>query len=297
MRARLIAVGKFVLFLAVFVFSGPLLNPVLTRIHFPDRALTWPSLLLNDLLDFVLAAGIAYVLAKIFRERFSAYGLPLTRDAAKLLLKGAIWGFIPSVLIVVPIYLAGACSFHGLAEHGRAFVFYAAMWALAILALGFAEEFLFRGYALKTLADAIYFWPAAIVLSSLFGLMHLLLKPQEDWIDPISVSLYGIFWCLTLRRTGSLWFAVGFHAASDYTDMVLFAEPNTANNGQPVTGHLLNVQFHGPGWLTGGPRGTEASLLVFIILGGLFYLFNRRYPARRPEDQTVARPQSKSLVG
>jgi hypothetical protein len=154
-----------------------------------------------------------------------------------------------------------------------------------MLALGFAEEFLFRGYALKTLADAIHFWPAAIVLSSLFGLMHLFFKPQEDWIDPVSVSLYGIFWCLTLRRTGSLWFAVGFHAASDYTDMVVFAEPNTGNNGQAVPGHLLNVQFHGPAWLTGGPRGTEASLLVFVVLAGLFYFFNQAYPAQPIEGQ------------
>jgi hypothetical protein len=285
MRARLVAFGKFVLFVAAFGFSGPLLNPILTRTHFPDRALTWSSLLLNDLLDFLLAAAIAGVLARIFHERFSSYGLPFTNDSGKLLLKGAIWGFVPSVLIVIPIYLAGACSFHGLAVRGSAFLFYAATWALAMLALGFAEEFLFRGYALKTLADAIHFWPAAIVLSSLFGLMHLFFKPQEDWIDPVSVSLYGIFWCLTLRRTGSLWFAVGFHAASDYTDMVVFAEPNTGNNGQAVPGHLLNVQFHGPAWLTGGPRGTEASLLVFVVLAGLFYFFNQAYPAQPIEGQ------------
>jgi len=77
------------------------------------------------------------------------------------------------------------------------------------------------------------------------------------------VALYGVFWCLTLRRTGSLWFAVGFHAASDYADMIVFAEPNSGNDGKPLVGHLLDIRFHGPDWLTGGPRGTEASLLVF----------------------------------
>jgi|SRR5580704_8830464 hypothetical protein len=76
-----------------------------------------------------------------------------------------------------------------------------------------------------------------------------LLKPHEDWIDPISVALYGVFWCLTLRRTGSLWFAVGFHAASDYADMVVFAEPNSGNDGKPIPGHLLDLRFHGPGSL------------------------------------------------
>ena len=192
---------------------------------------------------------------------------------------GAVWGFVPSVLILIPIYLAGGCTFYGLALHGREVVLHAVAWAIAMLALGFAEEFLFRGYALKTLAEGIGFWPAAILLSSVFGLVHLIFKPHEDWIDPVSVSLYGLFWCLTLRRTGSLWFAVGFHAASDYADMIVFAEPNSGNDGKPVPGHLLDLRFHGPDWLTGGPRGTEASLLVFVVLAGLFYFFNRAYPA------------------
>jgi hypothetical protein len=59
--------------------------------------------------------------------------------------------------------------------------------------------------------------------------VHLIFKPHEDWIDPISVALYGLFWCLKLRRTGNLWFAVGFHAASYYADMIVFAEPNSGN--------------------------------------------------------------------
>jgi membrane protease YdiL (CAAX protease family) len=219
-------------------------------------------------------------MSRIERERFSSYGLPLSRDAGKLLGMGVVWGFIPSALILVPIYLMGGCEFHGLALAPRPLVFYALVWAVAMLALGFGEEFLFRGYALKTLVEGIGFWPAAVVLSSIFGLVHLIFKPQENWVDPVSVALYGIFWCLTLRRTGSLWFAVGFHAASDYADMIVFAEPNTGNDGRPIPGHLLDVRFHGPDWLTGGPRGTEASLFVFVVLAGLFFLFDRMYPSR-----------------
>ncbi|MBZ5532262.1 MAG: CPBP family intramembrane metalloprotease [Acidobacteriia bacterium] len=242
-------------------------------------------MLLNYLLDFVYLAVIAWLMSRIQRERFSSYGLPLVPNAARLLGKGMVWGFIPSALILVPIYLAGGCTFHGLALHGRELASYAVAWGFAMLALGFGEEFLFRGYALKTLAEGIGFWPAAIALSSVFGLVHLILKPHENWTDTVSVAFYGIFWCLTLRRTGSLWFAVGFHAASDYADMIVFAEPNSGNDGQPITGHLLDIQFHGPDWLTGGPRGTEASLLVFVVLAGLFYFFNKAYPARNLESQ------------
>jgi uncharacterized protein len=270
---------RFAMFLALYLAGAPLIDRLLALVHFPDRNFTWSSLLLNYLVDFVYLSALVWTMSRIERRGFGSYGLPLTGNAAMLFSKGMLWGFIPSVIILVPIYLLGGCSIHGLAEHGSALIFYAAAWALAMLALGFAEEFLFRGYALKTLAEAVGFWPAAFFLSFIFGLVHFLFKPNEGWIDPLSVGLYGVFWCLTLHRTGSLWFAVGFHAVSDYTDMIVFAEPNTGNAGKAIPGHLLNVQFHGPDWMTGGPRGTEASLFVFVVLAGLFWLFDRYYPA------------------
>lgn len=289
---RLRALGRFGLFVVLYMLAGKGLDRVLPLIHFPDRAFSWNVLLANELLDFALVMFLAWIMALVFRERFSSYGLPLDANSMRLLGKGVIWGFVPSALILIPLFAAGACSFHGFALSGRELIFYSLAWAVAMLALGLAEEFMFRGYSLKTLGEAIGFWPAAILLSSLFGIIHFLFKPQEDWIDPVSVSLYGVFWCLTLRRTGSLWFAVGFHAASDYADMIAFAEPNTGNHGQPIPGHLLDIRYHGPDWLTGGPRGTEASLLVFVVLAGLFYFFNRAYPAKEPDAQSEKYPRA-----
>ena len=286
---RLLGIAKFALFVFFFWLIGQGLNYVLPLIHFPERSFTWHGILANDILDFALVLFIAWILSLAFREPLSASGLPLVPDAGRLLLKGAIWGFIPSALILIPIFAAGACSFHGLALPPGQAILYAVGWAAAMLFVGFSEEFMFRGYTLKVLAESVGFWPAAIFLSSIFGLVHYLFKPQEDWIDPTSIALYGMFWALTLRRTGSLWFAVGFHAASDYADMIVFAEPNTGNEGKPLPGHLLDVRFHGPNWLTGGPRGTEASLLVFVVLAGLFYFFNRAYPAKPAE---LARSQT-----
>ena len=286
---RLFGFGRFALFVILFLTLGEALNRVLPLIHFPDLSFTWQSILANKLLDFALVLFIAWILSLVFRERFSTYGLPLVPDAGRLLVKGALWGFIPSALILVPIFAAGGCSLHGFALPLRELIFYAVVWAIAMLAIGFAEEFMFRGYSLKALSEAISFWPAALFLSSIFGLLHFFFKPQEDWIDPLSIALYGIFWSLTLKRTGSLWFAVGFHAASDYADMIVFAEPNTGNHGQPIPGHLLDIRYHGPDWLTGGPRGTEASLLVFVVLAGLFYFFNRKYPSPQRQSRAAAK--------
>jgi len=251
--------------------------------------MTAGSLSLNEVLDFCLIAFFSWIVARLGREGVAEYGLAVRPGWGRLFLSGVVWGAIPSVVILIPMGLAGACRFRGFALHGTDFVRSAALWALAFLLVGLAEEFTFRGCAQVVLGEAIGFWPAAVILSCMFGLVHLLFKENEGWIDPITVALYGFFWCFTLKRTGSLWFAAGFHAASDYVDMVVFAEPNTGAGGNSVPGHLLNVTFTGPVWLTGGPRGTEASLLVFPILAGLFWLFHKRFPVRAVVDRREAR--------
>jgi membrane protease YdiL (CAAX protease family) len=234
-----------------------------------------------------VAVFVAWVLSRIEHRNFEEYGLTRRGAFGGYFWQGVLWGFVPSVVIVLMIWAAGGATFHGWALSGRALLIPAASWAVAMLLLAFAEEFLYRGYSQYTLATGMGFWPAAVLLSVVFGAIHYFLKPMESWRDGVSVGLYLLFWCLTVRRTGSLWFAIGFHAISDYTDMVIFAEPNTGNNGQLLPGHLFNVSYHGPDWLTGGPCGTEASAFVFLILAGLFLLFHRRYPSRSSEEVRI----------
>ncbi len=225
------------------------------------------------------AAGIvaAAVLARFEKRSLADYGLATPR-AMPLFLEGVAWGLAGSVVLLAVIVALGGAEVHGLALHGGALVRSALLWGLAMLLLGLSEEFLFRGYPLVTLARGMRFWPAAALLSAVFGAVHYFLKPMETWVDGVSVGLYGLFWCFTFRRTGSLWFAIGFHAMSDYADMVLLAQPNTGNKRLPLPGHLLDITYPGPAWMTGGPCGTEASMLVFFVLAALFLLFDRRFP-------------------
>ena len=48
------------------------------------------------------------------------------------------------------------------------------------LLVGLFEEFLLRGYTQFTLARGIGFWPAAVVMSCAFGLIHLR-NEGEQW--------------------------------------------------------------------------------------------------------------------
>jgi membrane protease YdiL (CAAX protease family) len=94
--------------------------------------------------------------------------------------------------------------------------------------VGIFEEFLLRGYALHTLSRGWGFWPAAVALSVLFGAIHVR-NPGETWLGLLAVVAIGLFFCLTLYRTGSLWFAIGFHAFWDWGQTFLIqcriAEP------------------------------------------------------------------------
>jgi membrane protease YdiL (CAAX protease family) len=185
-------------------------------------------------------------------------------------------------VMIVLIRMMGGFSFGELALEGRLLWGYAALWGLVFLCVGFFEEFAFRGYTQFTLATGIGFWPAATMLSAVFGATHLA-NSGEDKVGALSVFVIGMFFCLTLRRTGNLWFAVGLHAAFDWGETFLFSVPNS---GIVVSGHLLNSSFHGPVWLTGGTVGPEGSVVAFIVVGIAAVVFVRVYPPRE-EDSHV----------
>jgi len=142
------------------------------------------------------------------------------------------------------------------------------------LLVGLYEEFLLRGYSQFTLARGIGFWPAAVVLSCTFGLVHLS-NGGEQWMGLLSAALIGFFFCLTLRRTGNLWFAVGFHAAWDWGQSFFYSVPDS---GTLAPGHLMSSTLHGPQWLSGGSVGPEGSVLCFVLMAVVWIAFDRAYP-------------------
>jgi membrane protease YdiL (CAAX protease family) len=170
----------------------------------------------------------------------------------------------------------GGISFAGLALHGPAVWGYALLWGGSFIVVGLFEEFLFRGYAQFTLATGIGFWPSAIALSAGFGAIHLQ-NNGESRVGALSVFVIGMFFCLTLRRTGNLWFAVGLHAAFDWGETFLFSVPDS---GLVAPGHLLNTSLQGPVWLTGGSVGPEGSVMAFGVVALAAVAFALVYPGR-----------------
>ena len=147
-----------------------------------------------------------------------------------------------------------------------------------MLFVGLNEEYMFRGYPLQALTRGMGFWPAAILLSLLFGAAHLT-KDYENAIDITNIILLGLLLCVTLQRTGSLWLAVGFHFSFDFMQFFVIG---TRNGGAQPVGHLVNATFPGPAWANGGPLGTEASYFMLPAIALLFAYILVRYPKPAP---------------
>jgi hypothetical protein len=148
--------------------------------------------------------------------------------------------------------------------------------------VGLFEEFLLRGYTQFTLARGMGFWPAAIALSCAFGLIHLR-NGGEQWPGLLAAAFIGLFFCLTLRRTGTLWFAVGFHAGWDWGESFLYSVPDS---GMLSPGHLLSSSLRGPAWLSGGSVGPEGSILCFGVIAATWILFDRTHQHRTRQNKS-----------
>jgi hypothetical protein len=275
---------RFLLFSLIFLVLQSVFSEIVDFVVERSRLAipAWPNakvLLVQDVIALLAVLAATLTMARLERRRLRDYGIPGRNGFSRPFWGGAIFGFVAVSLLIALIGMAGGYSLKHLNLHGSALLVAAFWWVLASLAIGFTEEIVFRAYPQFTLASGMGFWPAAALISIAFGALHYFTKPQERWTDWASVALIALFACFTLRRTGDLRFAIGFHAAFDWAAIYFYSGPN---GGSVAADRLLNASFHGSDFVTGGPLGPEASLLVFPVIALLFLSFHIVY--RRASD-------------
>jgi membrane protease YdiL (CAAX protease family) len=267
---------RFLLYLVCFGLIGFVLRSLtqfgLHHLHRKPASI-WLGLV-GEAEAMTVALVAAFIMARLEKRTFGEYGLPKHCAFGRPFWIGAVWGMAGITTLLFLIHASGGFSFGQIVLHGARILKFAAFWGAVFLAVALFEEFFFRGYTQFTLTQGIGFWPAALLLSTAFGAVHLGNK-GEALLGALAAGLIGLFFCLTLRRTGNLWFAVGFHASWDWGESYLFSVPDS---GQISPGHLLSSSFHGSRWLTGGSVGPEGSVLVFVVVGLLWIAFARLYP-------------------
>lgn len=274
-RSRLNAVGEAVSYL-VLAFAGALLVSAVAK------GLLGASLLqlaqggaaTGTVRAVLLLLGLVIVptalVLRIFKEpfRFSAWA---SGSAMKLTAWGLATGFVLLAVVAGLMWLLGAVTFGIATPTLSAAISGFLMSAILWLAQAAGEEGLHRGYAFVQVCRAISFWPTAILSSAWFMYGHIG-NEGETVLGIIAAGLLGLALSYSLLKTGSLWFALGFHASWNFTQSFVFGFHNSG--GKPPT-TLLSATPDGSPLLTGGTTGPEGSLLILPVLIVLFAIIQR----------------------
>jgi uncharacterized protein len=295
---------RILIFLAVLAGILVVLSLIVVALTHGQRAsfrlsrLTPSALSLSEGVTFLVVALAALIMARIEGRRWGQYGLPVLSAFKKDFWIGTIVGFAAISGSLLAIFSLHGFHITGLNIHGSTIPLATASWCLTFVIVGLSEEFTFRGYPLYTLTTGMRFWPSAVAMSLLFAAAHTS-NPGESKTGVASVFLFGMLFCLFLRRRGTLWWGVGFHAGWDWGQTFFYGVPDS---GLKPYHNLFDSAFSGPAWLTGGTVGPEASIFTPIVLLIVAIIFARVYrdhlysvhlhPPVLPPQTSPAQPQT-----
>jgi membrane protease YdiL (CAAX protease family) len=230
---------------------------------------------------FLCVLVATWLMARIERRPVLVYGF-LPSRAVRNFAAGLAWGVGLLSLLVLSLRAAGLLVFDARLLSGGGILRNGIIWLAGFLLVGLFEESLSRGYLQFTLARGLSgtyrllfgaehanragFWIAALILSFAFGFGHWA-NPGESPLGLLSAGVAGLLFCFSLWRTGSLWWAIGFHASWDWAQSFLYGVPDS---GLMAQGHLYAAHPVGKPYLSGGLTGPEGSLLLLpVILAGV----------------------------
>ncbi|HYJ45179.1 MAG TPA: CPBP family intramembrane glutamic endopeptidase, partial [Pyrinomonadaceae bacterium] len=128
-----------------------------------------------------------------------------------------------------------------------------------------AEEAIFRGYPLQTMARSGLAWVAIIITSVIFSSGHLDNPNVVPGFTFINTAIAGVWLALAYLKTRNLWFPLGIHWAWNWTMAAVL--------GLPVSGitritpdPLMRASDLGPAWITGGTYGIEGGAACTLAL-------------------------------
>jgi membrane protease YdiL (CAAX protease family) len=269
------------IFIAFFAAIAFCVNVIGHKLHAPALK---PGLEISPLfglliegLNFLVVVVITWIMSRIERRPVSVYGFGDKRKLAHFF-AGLAWGVSCLSLLVLTLWKAGLLAIDTRRLFGSEILRYGAVWLLGFLLVGLFEEYFTRGYLQYTLtrglaglyqwafktrhSSALGFWTSAAIFSILFGLSHNN-NPNESPIGLLSAGLVAMVFCLSLWRTGSLWWAIGFHVSWDWAQSFLYGVPDS---GLVIQHHLLATHPVGKPILSGGTTGPEGSIFIVTVL-------------------------------
>jgi hypothetical protein len=242
-------------------------------------ALSPLTVLLAEWFQFGFIFFATWILSRIEGRNVLDYGLQPSRQMPRWVATGSLWGLLFMSLLIAVLWSTHHLVFTATILSPTAALGYGLAWIAGYLGVGFFEEFFFRGYLQSVLtrcfaglirgiapagprADVAGFWIAAVLISFGFGLVHHS-NSGESPIGLLCAGLAGLIFAFSLWRTGSLWWAIGFHTLWDWAQSFLYG---VADSGAVSQRHLLASHPAGPALLSGGLTGPEGSIFVLPFI-------------------------------
>ena len=120
------------------------------------------------------------------------------------------------------------------------------------------------------------FWQATWATSTAFGFFHTN-NGGENAVGIFAAGLVGFVFCVSVRLTGSAWWAIGCHMAWDWAETYFYGTPDS---GLQTDHHFLTTIPVGKAFWSGGSDGPEGSLLVvpviLLLLTVLVFVYGNR---------------------
>jgi uncharacterized protein len=257
----------FALLYVLFLFlAGWIFRSFLRGVHH-ITVLPLRLALISETVQFLPTILATTAMAFIEKRPVLAYGFQGEKRASRFLF-GLLWGLVALSVLLLVLWKAHLLAFDGEQLYGAGIFEYAFGWACMFLMVAFFEESTLRGYLQYTLTRGIGFWWGALLLSLLFGFSHGS-NPGETPVGLFAAAAIALVFCLSLWYTGSLWWAVGFHASWDWGESYLYG---TSDSGLVTQGHLLGSHPMGPRLWSGGTTGPEGSLIVLLLVAAIAVL-------------------------
>jgi uncharacterized protein len=232
---------------------------------FPGHNLI-PDVLFRVVASLLTAGGFVFFLRALDYNSapvMVALALPLDGMAGWQFATGLTLGGLLISGDVLGMAWFGTLQFH---LHLSRYMALRAAGVVTLLLFGaLLEELSFRGYPFQKLTEACGAFWAVVLLSGLFGWVHLANPDAGGWLSWgfFNTLAVGLLFALARIRSGSLWFSFGLHFGWNVFQGAVF--------GLPVSGlqefsTLMSASVHGSHALTGGSYGPEGSATCSVVL-------------------------------
>jgi len=208
-------------------------------------------------LDLLVVAGVFAIL----RRGWSDFPL-VGSGSGRLGIIGLATGALVMTAAILAIVITGNATVAASGQPIGSAVWHGLGWLLFDY-IGAAGEELYGRVAVLMVAQALFGWRGAILVSGLmFSLIHLG-NPGASWIWLARLFFQGVLLAYAVYRTGSMWWSVAYHTGWNWPSAPLFG---AAGSGYLDQGHVFDFVPIGSPWITGGPVGPEGSVFAFVAV-------------------------------